>query len=692
MNSKKDSLIAQLAYGIQAGGAAFVSRHPSAYAYEYREIVKRLKFNRFTTAKHFLENSDQEFQRTLSKYRGTSAAATYSPHRPLDDTPYFVSTETISDLDILLPFPDGTPKATHVVHIGPKGSGKTTVQNQWLKTRHDTLESLGIFYVRCDAPKIFEFWERNLESPETWPIESLPTIEEYLDFQTLYILAKYNKVGLPQRIVQEIKEANLVFDFKEARAFDSPGRSWKPVAWYLDEHIAQRIKTFETGDPNRSYLRDSLFTDKHTKRREYYRWLECAAAVKKWMRQRGFVLLRILDGIDNLHINTGAGQSIFFRFLPEVRKFVLREAPEREIRFAVMRNRTWIEVLRHDPITLGSGSIIDPRVIQHIPPAAELVSSERIKWIRASHGNSDCAQTLEATAAVMPSGEVLHDNMRTLVEGTSSLAEQVRFRHHQLDGKLDIRRQATIQMKRNLFLNGRFFLSTERDFHAMNREKGLPYINPFWFPDDHTLSTKGTDPLFLRIRILELLNSCDILEIELIRILTEDFGYGSEVTLIAINDSRAFGWIDSKSEISGTSTVTFELSESGKYLLLDLLADIDVLYMLALDTRIPKAFFDLDIVQVHTNHLHQRSGYIGAATITVYAFVSWLTTTNRVELKSIKHPAIYRRQFLSRPALKLIVKRLCETLRNAGDEDWALIASKCETLNSLLFPQPQGTR
>lgn len=139
-------------------------------------FFKKSNLGRFKSSKEYLETHDSEFQDQLNIFKKTLAAATYSPHRPLLDSPYFVATETLDELDILLP--NSNISSSHVVHIGPKGSGKTTIQNQWLNMNHEKLEEKNVFYVRCDAPKLFEFWEENTTECDSWPTEYLPTVEE----------------------------------------------------------------------------------------------------------------------------------------------------------------------------------------------------------------------------------------------------------------------------------------------------------------------------------------------------------------------------------------------------------------------------------------------------------------------------------------------------------------------------------
>ena len=663
-----------------------IPRNPSRYAYEYEALSGKLRWGRQKSAADFLERNDEQFYRKLKLFKDTSAAATFNPHKPQLDSPYFVSTETIEDLDILLPYDDdGAIRYQNIVHVGPKGSGKTTVQNQWLHRNHERLESKRVFYVRCDAPKLFEFWERHFESPERWPLNALPTIEEYLDFQTLYILAKNSNAGLPAEILRKLESSGVEFEYKEDRAPDSPLRSKKRAFWYLSEHIAKNVSLYERGDPGRSYLVGSLFEDKPTKRREYFRWKECADSVRKWMRENGYIALRILDGVDNLHLNTEAGKAIYAKFLPEIRKFILRTCPPGEIHFAVMRNRTWVDVQNKDPVTQGSPLIASPKEIEHIPPNSADVLIARIKWMRTHLNSEDCARVIESTVRTIPSGSRLHHNMRTVIVGAASLAEQVRFRCHQLGGgHIDVDHHANVQMKRNLFLNGRFFLETQRSYASMNREKGLPYLNPFWFPDDFVLQPQARDPLFLRIRLLELLEHSDMLEVELKFILSETFKYDPSAIELAVDDSRAFGWIDTKSEQSGISHRTFEINEMGRYLLNDLLSDIDCLYMLALDTRLPKALFDNGLIQVHTNHLRERSGYVGAAAVTLISFVNWLHSTNIRELKDVDSSNLkvhYRSVFLSVNAMKTIATQFARKMRSAGQEDWELLASKCDLMS-----------
>ena len=664
---------------------------PNAYAFEQKKLVSRLKWPGADSPRAYLQAVDKAFSRTLNKFEGTSAAATFSPHRPLDDIPYFVKTRTLEDLDVLLPEEDGYIPCPHVAHVGPKGSGKTTVQNRWLSDHHELMERRNVFFVRCDAPKIFELFSRHTPMQQAWDSSILPTLEEYLDLQLLYVLSKNSDSGLPGKIFTALKTEKAGFRYKEARALDSELRLPKEISWFIETRVKPHILNWETDptDRDRSYVRDVLFRDKKTRRREYFQWQECADAVKTWMRARGYILLRILDGVDNLHLNTEAGKRTYNAFLPEVRSFLLRAGKSNEIRFAVMRNRTWIDLLRDDPLTQGSGSVVQPHRISHITPNVRDIANARLAWLRNTTPHSEAESTIESAAFALPDAETLHENIRNFIVCTSTLAAQVRFRSHQLGGDVDTSKQAHTQMKRNLFLNGRFFLTTERDWAVVNREKGLPFLNPLWFPDDHALASDTKDPLFLRIRLLELLHESDLLENRLLNCLNVCFGYDLGHIRTAVEDARAFGWIDSKAEHEGTAALAYELSEMGKYLLENLLSDLSVIYMLALDVRVPKYFFTHDLIQVHTNHMYEKSGYLSAATITVLTIVLWLKDRSNLELADIENRLNgyhYKQIFLAPEALKQIGRDLISSLRHSESSDRLAISEKCDLLLRLVEP------
>jgi hypothetical protein len=650
-----------------------LARYQTSYAYEFSEISERLCFQGWQTPREFLAREDRGFYKALSVFEQTSSSSSIENNKDSNNMPYFIRTETIGFLDDYFLSDDYTFNK-NIVLVGPKGSGKTTAQNQWLHLNKGNLKNRKILYLRCDATYLYDFWNEALignVSESLVPLSDiLPTINDYFDFLLLAKIAKSEPDGFGNCILNDLTSENIQFPYKEDRAEESAQRVSKSISWYLRDHVRLRLEHDE------KYVRH-LFFDKPSKRREYFRWIDCAKALKVWMNISDYKLLKFLDGVDNLHLNTDEGTELYDRFLPELRSFILRAASSNEIRVGVMRNRTYIDIMKRDPVTLSSTDIVDPKYIRHYPPNTKKVIKKRIDWLRSDARFEECATTIEASIEILPDNEIIHDNIRTLIGSATSLAEHVRFRYRQLGGQADLKHQASVQVNRNLFLNGRFHLATQNEFTRMNREKGLPYINPFWFDDDVSYAQEP-DILLLRIRMLEFLKNGDMQEEHLKTCLKGAFRYDLSHIEQALKDARAFGWIDSKSEKKGSSHIIYELSRTGKFLLMDLLADVDVLYMLALDTRLPHKLFEDGLIAVHTNHVYHRSGYIGAAVVTVIAFTRYLSEVIQYDLSNatLSVNGQYSQEFLSPSAIARLATHLDKILDGASEEDWELILSK----------------
>jgi hypothetical protein len=642
-------------------------------AYNYPFLRKKLAHDDFLKPRHYLDREDMAFQDCLDLYKETAVSATFSPHNTDHNTPYFVPNETLLDLDQYLRLrTDNSWRYQHVVYIGPKGSGKTSMQNHWLSINRQNLERNNILYLRCDAQRLFDSWSLIKSSDTNIETDRMPSIEDYFDFQLLAVLAwEMHKNGLAERILNQLKAEEITFPYKEARAEESDQRIPKPTHWYITEHVHNTINR----DPQKDYLVENLFLDKKSRRREFFRWQECASSVKQYLKDKNTKLLLILDGVDNLHLNTKAGIDMYSILIPQLSKFVLRRGPSNELRVAVMRERTWIDVQLKDANTVGCDTSVEPEIIHHKPPETSKVAESRIQWMVQMNMSGDCVDTLKATLRSLPPGEILHYNMRTLIVNSATLAEQIRFRWHQLGKDTDMAKQAMQLMKRNLFLNGCFYLETQKTFTSRNREKGLPYINPFWIDDQFIQSKSQPSNLLLRIRMLEMLYKASLPHSLLEGFLVSGFGYSLDVVTQVIQDARAFGWIDSRRDETQDSNIIYDISATGVYLLTDLLNDIDILYMLALDTPLPTSFFEQGLVAVHANHVHQRSGYIGAALVTVLSFLLWLYAIKRRDSSLINHEILedsYDPLFLESRSMSIIADSLCNKFDEAHEDDLRL--------------------
>jgi hypothetical protein len=345
-----------------------------------------------------------------------------------------------------------------------------------------------------------------------------------------------------------------------------------------------------------------------------------------------------------------------------------------------MRNRTWIDILKQDHSTTGCNSVSKPKKIIHQVPNVNEIARKRTDWLNekmsshllASNSSFFPTDTIKSAVSALPSLDIMHNNIRNIIVNSATLADQVRYRWHQLgkDPSVDLSRQAQQMMKRNLFLNGDFLLQTNDTYYEKNRDKGLAYINPFWidlgqFPQ----SQSKTSLLFLRIRILEILWNWTMSHGHLCDSLVYAFGYDRSCVEQTLKDSRAFGWIDSI-KLEGDDIV-YELSATGKYLINILLYDLDVLYMLAIDTQIPERFISDGLFLVHSNRL-QRSGYIGSAAVTVISFMRHLYARCARDQKKIDFCHLdetYRQRFLSDEHILSVANSICSVLNDSHVDD-----------------------
>jgi hypothetical protein len=623
-----------------------------------------------------LSKEDKDFHRDVTSYESTSDSTPYSPSRPSDELhAYFVKTSTYNDLDDHLQLDDlGNWTYRNVVYIGPKGSGKTSMQNYWLNENHKQMAEKRIFYIRCNAQELYDSWTK---IKADIPIDLYPSITDYFDFQLLSVLSSHKKhSGISKKLMAIVRNSGRMYRHKQSRAEDGSEYSLKFIYEYIDGHVCTRLE----GDPE--YITSHLFPDKASKRREYFRWKECSKAARNLLDEHGVSFLFILDGVDNLHLNTEPGINLYRQFLPDLTEFILRKGPPNELRLAVMRKRTWLDILAQDHSTTGCMRVAVPVKIEHQIPNVNDIVKKRTEWI--SLRNKTCAPTqvstcksvaiIKAAAAVLPSTEIMHDNLRNIIVNSATLAQQVAFRWHQLrkDPSVDLKKQAKKMMKRNLFLNGEFILETNDTFLEKNRVKGLPYLNPFWTDSVKCSQRKSkTSLLFLRIRLLEILCKQDLNHAELLHLLKEGFGYDKCCAEQAISDSRAFGWIDSISYNEDSNDITYEVSATGKFLLDELLCDLDVLYVLAIDTLVPRYLIDHHLFTVHTNHL-TRSGYAGSAAVTVISFLRYLQvrlTQDQNEIDYVFLGTSYRQIFLNELYVYQVAASIGENLSESHEND-----------------------
>ena len=102
-----------------------------------------------------------------------------------------------------------------------------------------------------------------------------------------------------------------------------------------------------------------------------------------------------------------------------------------------------------------------------------------------------------------------------------------------------------------------------------------------------------------------------------------------------------------------------------------LLCDLDVLYMLAIDTLIPKCLIDQNLFLVHTNHL-TRSEYAGSAAVTVLSFLRYLQMRLTQDQNHIDSECLgnsYRQIFLNEQYVEKLANSIARSLKETHESD-----------------------
>lgn len=148
----------------------------------YEDTRKRITQNEIED--FCLSSDDQKIYFNMLQLINTHA---FSPHRDFIAEKYYVSItqnenmlnkywEKIRQYNNIKPY----------LYIGNRGSGKTLLQNIWIKKHFNEMEKNNIFHVRCDVHKIY-YLLKNFSID----LNKSLTIDSYLDMQFLYIFLKY---------------------------------------------------------------------------------------------------------------------------------------------------------------------------------------------------------------------------------------------------------------------------------------------------------------------------------------------------------------------------------------------------------------------------------------------------------------------------------------------------------------------
>jgi len=144
-------------------------------------------------------------------------------------------------------------------YIGPRGCGKTFLQNNWLDNKKEDMEQQNVFHVRCDVHKIYDAIRSSKDNGSI-------KISDYLDMQFLYIFLKYrdekynnkgkNTGGCSSPMLQRI---DVLLDKKDTTLFKNS--KFTNLGDFLDKqskHIEHNEVKIRSGDRTYSFAMDLM--------------------------------------------------------------------------------------------------------------------------------------------------------------------------------------------------------------------------------------------------------------------------------------------------------------------------------------------------------------------------------------------------------------------------------------------------
>lgn len=614
----------------------------------------------------FLKMTDESFASEYAEYENIIGNGNLNPLKPYKLLEYYIPCDGYSGLDEIIKYKNKPKTKNTIIYIGDKGSGKTATQNCWLHNNNSKLENENIFWVRCDGYKLYELWtdyiDCNKEGLSPDDAKKITKLGEYLDIQLFYVFCKYCvNEGRPffDNILAGINSENYLYDKPSTRYAI---HKYKAAKLYDDIlQIKSVITTMERKTPDKKYsvayddilkktysndylaemVRNAIDNYQFEKRK----WLAASMALQSYMHSKGIFILKLLDGMDNLHINKRDYNSAYKIMITEVRRFIKEKPPANELRLIALREKTLIDIKKYDPLIRDAERHIAIMPIRHTPPCFGKVSNARYEYAKNNFIEDNLFNLIASNVTNnLPNGisDFHHSNLRTYLHNSLTLIAQVYYRIKQLGGGItQIPHHISILESRNRFLNGRLYLCSKLDWEDLNEELGVTWFNPFYYDVDEYPCTSPSEWYGLCcIRTFQLIKSYGNLnEDKIVSILNESYGYPDSLIAKAISNLRAFGMVDTKLK-KEQETTYLVASKKGDVFIEAIFSDLDVIYYFALDTPLPSSFVNKKLINAHDNKLHHRTYYPYSSISTAITFISFMQMVKFIEQDNIANNSI----------------------------------------------------
>lgn len=620
------------------------------YPHENKLISRNLTGEQgtFKILDYLLKNNDR-ITDYHEYFKGLIGNGYFNPNKDYQLSSYYHKNETFEEFNLISSFIKNN-RRRNIVHVGNKGSGKTALQNCWLAEHHKDLEREHVFWVRCDGHKLYKLWFKGIESNEldqadAW--KKLVTIEDYFDLQLLYVFCKNctpDKSDLFSKILYEIRSLKLEYPYQVSREFANDFVNKLVYDGIMSERNKININEININDSRYSYaLDDVMLKSQTTYQREKNRWVSLSKAIQKFLTNKGYFVLKILDGMDNIDLSEKGESPFYSHMLDNATSFVLRVAKEGQLHFTAMREKTYIDLRGHHSIQEDTVDFCEPYIIEQNPVCFKTILKKRVEY--ALINNPDFAGSVYGKILEMMhisvsnrQSSLSHHNLRTFLHNKLSLASQVYYRLEQLqDFNTNLDAQIKNLEPRNKFLNGRLFLRTSKEKTLLTKELGLFNYNIFYFDlNRFPCSNIGQWIGLCCTRAFQLLIYHQRLrQIDIVHFLVEKFTYPERYVISVLNQLKSFGLIDTKYD-EDNDCILLEISEKGRFVFADSYANIDTMYYFSLDSPVPLSLIENKCISSHNNSFRAKTHYPYCSISSVISFYVFLKIVHSNEISNLE--------------------------------------------------------
>lgn len=636
------------------------------FNFVYPILDKRIRDNLYgednsENINEYLMASDQDYYIACAEYSNILGNGFFqmSDH-DVEILNVYVENDVLKQFDVLFTCKAKPILNRKIVHIGDRGSGKTALQNYWLKKNLKKLEENKIIWVRCDGFALYRLWlketngicisienaiknkDYELLEKQTQHLNSkIVSIDDYINVMYLYVFVKHiflNESEFSKKIYEIVKNNDVFVEISTGR------KNWRKTDTISLFAALEELHSFvlkeEKNKKINNYALDHIIKISHHSiaLREKRRWINISLVLQGVLFDAGYWTLKVIDGIDNCHINDGRRGYLYYKaMLAQLFEIITSSPKEQELILVSMRERSFIDLTSLPPIYDERRSKL-PCAIRHSPSVFCDILDKRIKYyteIQEKQSNISSNLFVKIMLKILKNSactnnNFYHNNARVFLHNTVSLNAQIYYRMKQL-GSIDdekINSLVDTYRVRNQYLNGRFYLSTSTQWPYINMEPGAAWINIFYFSlDSYGCRSKNEWIGLCKTRILQLLCNYEISETNIVSLLNKSLGYDTNYILTCCDDLRAYGMVDTRVAPSPYLAI----SNKGRDVLQTVYSNIDCLYYFSLDTPLPQFYVDNSLLNSHSNKFHSKTHYSFAAVTSAIYFIAFIKMIDNIE-------------------------------------------------------------